>query len=414
MFNILTVSEINRLSKIALEENFDDLCVEGEISNITYHISGHIYFTIKDSKSSLKVVIFNYRSRNIPDNLKHGDSIQIIGRLTIYEGTGQYQMIATNLENMNTHGDLHRKFLEIKNRLHAKGYFDEARKKNIPVSFNIGVITSEKGSVFSDIVRTAKARFPNINIFLYSASVQGDLAEEELIKGVEFFKDKEYIDTIIIGRGGGSFEDLNAFNSEKLAESIFNCSKPIISAVGHETDYVISDLVADVRASTPTQAAVIATLDITKLKISLDTDFKKFYNNLNNISSKIKDNLNSRLSNLNTNIFNRLERSKELILLKKKNYVFTRYYESLHGYILSLDNSYDRLNLLLNSKLDKAKYSVLSKISNIKNLNPLNVLERGYSVTTKGDKIIYKGSELKKDDLIETKFPDKKVLSRVI
>lgn len=390
---ILSVSDANRIAKNIMEVNSpDSLSVLGEISNITYHTSGHLYFTIKDSKSYLKCLVFSYKNKGIESTLKHGDSVKISGRLTIYEATGQYQIVGIFVEKEDNKGNLYKKFLALKEKLQKKGYFDESLKKKIPLTFNLGVVTSLKGAVIRDIVTTAQSRFENINIFLVPAKVQGDGADKEIIEGIKLLNSIEYIDTIIIGRGGGSFEDLNAFNSEALAEAIHKSIKPIISAVGHETDYMISDMVADARAFTPTHAAALA------------------------VPSK-KDmiiNINDRREKLNRNLKLKVK-SLEIALQNKTNsYILKNFVDDLSNRRVHIDQIRDKIQNIVKNNISKEKETFGHKLEMLKNLNPINILSRGYSLIEKNNKVINSSKEIKKGDKIDNIFFDGKVSSIVI
>lgn len=390
---ILSVSDANRIAKNIMEVNSpDSLSVLGEISNITYHTSGHLYFTIKDNKSYLKCLVFSYRNKGIESTLKHGDSIKISGRLTIYEATGQYQIVGTFVEKEDSKGDLYKKFLALKDKLQKKGYFDESLKKKIPLTFNLGVVTSLKGAVIRDIVTTAQSRFENINIFLVPAKVQGDGADKEIIEGIEILNSIEYIDTIIVGRGGGSFEDLNAFNSEILAEAIHKSKKPIISAVGHETDYMISDMVADARAFTPTHAASLAV-----------PSKKDMITNINNLREKLNRNLKLKVESLKISLKNRTN-----------SYILKNFADDLSNRRVHIDQMRDRIKNIIENNISMEKEKFGHKLEILKNLNPINILSRGYSLIEKDNKVINSSKDIKKGDKIDNIFSDGKVSSIVI
>lgn len=413
MSDTLTVSSLNRLAKNILESNSPNmLSVEGEISNITYHVSGHLYFTIKDDRSSIKAVAFSYRSKNISSELKHGDNVKLFGRLTIYETTGQYQFLCSFIEENSGFGELYKKFLELKEKLSIKGYFDEERKRKIIPSLNIGVVTSEKGAVIRDIITTAKSRAKNVSITLYPALVQGNSAKE-VIEGIEYFNNSD-VDLIIIGRGGGSFEDLNLFNSEALAETIISSSKPIISAVGHETDFVISDFVADVRAATPTQAAVLAVLDVASFKEQLDNKFSFLNRHLNNFTKSYRQHVDNIRKNIKRDFERYISNMKDLLKSKRDSFILKNFPDSVKSNYIFLDESLRRLNLKILSNIDSKKINFAHKIEILKGLNPLNILSRGYSMTYVNGKNINSIKYVKKDDEIETKLNDGSLISKVI
>lgn len=387
-----SVSDVNKIAKYILENSTPEgISVIGEISNLTYHVSGHMYFTIKDERACLKCVAFSYKARGIPSDLKHGEEVKVFGKLTLYEASGQYQALCEAVERRDKKGDLYANFLKLKDRLSKEGCFDDINKKEIPLSFHIGVVTSEKGAVIRDIISTARAKFENVNITLYPATVQGEGADLQIIAGIEVLSQIEDIDTIIIGRGGGSFEDLNCFNSEELAYTIFNCKKPIISAVGHETDFVISDWVADRRAATPTQAADMAVPSKNDLLQALDMR---------------SDSLNKRLMNF-------IQTLKESLNNKANSYVLKNFLEQVSERKLSLQSAEKNALQVFLHKLEMAKAQLMPKIQVLKSLNPDNVIKRGYTMTLKEGKVIH-AKDLKEGDRIETRFKDGKIKSEVV
>ena len=261
MEKIYTVTEFNRMVKNYIDDidDFQEFFIEGEISNITYYKSGHLYFSIKDTKSQIKCAAFNYKMKKIPEDLKEGDAIKLFGDVGFYEARGDFQVLARYIEKQNSLGALYAKLEKVKAKMQELGYFDEKYKKRLPqFPKNIGVVTALTGAALQDIIKTTRKRFDTINIYIYPAKVQGQGAEQEIIKGIETLNKIEEIDLIIAGRGGGSIEDLWAFNDEDVAMAFFNSKKPIISAVGHEIDFLLSDLTADKRAATPTQAIELA------------------------------------------------------------------------------------------------------------------------------------------------------------
>lgn len=252
---IYTVSEITRLVKLELETAFPLLWVEGEISNFHRHSSGHLYFTLKDEQSQLRTVMFRAEAREVTFELKDGLKVICRGRLNVYEPRGEYQLIVDLVEPKGK-GALQLAFEQLKEKLRAEGLFDPARKKKLPLfPRKVGIVTSPRGAAIVDILRTLERRFARLHVLLYPARVQGEGAAEEIVEGIDYLGRQPDIDVIIVGRGGGSIEDLWAFNEEKVARAISRCPIPVISAVGHEVDFTIADFVADIRASTPSVAA---------------------------------------------------------------------------------------------------------------------------------------------------------------
>lgn len=274
-FDIPSVSELTQQIKNILEQNFRDILVEGEISNVKQSRNGHYYFTVKDDEAQLPCVIWRSTASRLEIELKDGQQVVLGGDIQVYPPHGRYQMIVTLVQQAGI-GRLQKKFEELKKKLQEEGLFDEEAKKPLPpYPFRIGVITSSAGAAFHDIQSTFQQRWPVATIFLHHASVQGMQAAGELVKAIEYFdRQDEPVDLIIIGRGGGSLEDLWPFNEEVVARAIFNCTIPVVSAVGHEVDFSISDFVADARAATPTQAVIISTPDINELRFQIEDDIK--------------------------------------------------------------------------------------------------------------------------------------------
>jgi exodeoxyribonuclease VII large subunit len=255
---ILTVSQLTTEIKDVLESSFDEVWVEGEVSNLRRPPSGHLYFTLKDERSQIRGVLFKQQSRLLRFELEDGQYVICWGRVGIYERRGEYQLILDYVEPKGI-GSLQLAFEQLKERLAAEGLFDEARKRPLPLlPKRIGIVTSPTGAVIRDMLHILRRRFENIEVLLYPVKVQGEGAAVEIASGINYLGASEGVDVIIVGRGGGSLEDLWAFNEEVVARSIFACPIPVISAVGHETDFTIADFVADVRAPTPSAAAELA------------------------------------------------------------------------------------------------------------------------------------------------------------
>lgn len=270
-FDVPSVSDLTSRIKSLLEHNFRDILVEGEISNVSQSRNGHYYFTVKDDDAQLPCVIWRGMAERLNVDLRDGQQVVLGGDLQVYPPHGRYQMIVSLVQQAGT-GKLQQKFEQLKRKLEAEGMFRDERKKPLPpYPFRIGVITSSTGAAFHDIRSTFEHRWPAATLYLYHASVQGLNAAGELAKGLEYFANQlNPVELIIIGRGGGSLEDLWPFNEEPVARAIYNSPIPVISAVGHEVDYSISDFVADARAATPTQAAVIAAPDIHELRYQIE------------------------------------------------------------------------------------------------------------------------------------------------
>ncbi|WP_234571433.1 exodeoxyribonuclease VII large subunit [Rhodohalobacter sp. 614A] len=274
-FDVPSVSELTDQIKNILESNFRDILVEGEISNVNQSRNGHYYFTVKDDSAQLPCVIWRSTASRLDVELQDGQQVVLGGDIQVYPPHGRYQMIVTLVQQAGI-GRLQKKFEELKKKLQDEGLFDDSIKKPLPpFPFRVGVITSSTGAAFHDIQSTFQQRWPVATLYLHHASVQGMQAAGELVKALEYFERQENpVDLIIIGRGGGSLEDLWPFNEEIVARAIHKCAIPIVSAVGHEVDFSISDFVADARAATPTQAVIISTPDINELRFQIEDDVK--------------------------------------------------------------------------------------------------------------------------------------------
>ena len=277
----LTVSQLNAYIKASFDHdlNLKNLCICGEISNFKKHFpSGHLYFSLKDSVSVVRAVMFSGQASKVAFELKDGMSVIVFGRVSCYEPSGQYQIYVESIQPEGI-GSVYLAFEQLKNKLLREGLFDENFKKPIPkYPKAIGVVTSKTGAVIHDIKAVVGQRYPLCEIILYPAEVQGEKAEKEIVDGIEYFNRYSKVDVIIIGRGGGSIEDLWAFNKESVARAVFSSQIPIISAVGHETDVTICDFVADKRAVTPSQAAEFAVPDINSVRILVDDLFRRIAN----------------------------------------------------------------------------------------------------------------------------------------
>ena len=260
----ISVSQLNRRARSLLEQGIAKLWVEGEISNIARPASGHVYFSLKDDSAQIRAAFFRQRQRGPTLNLKNGDLVLVFGRVSLYEARGDYQLIVEQIEPAGE-GALKREFDRLKKKLAAEGLFDEARKQPLPaLPARIGIVTSPSGAAVRDVLTVLKRRFPAVPAIVYPAAVQGEAAPGELIAALERAADRDECDVLIVGRGGGSLEDLWAFNDEGLARAIADCPIPIVSAVGHEVDVTIADFVADLRAPTPTAAAELVVPDSTE------------------------------------------------------------------------------------------------------------------------------------------------------
>jgi exodeoxyribonuclease VII large subunit len=424
---ILTVSELTQEIKDLLELKFPDVWVEGEISNLRIPPSGHIYFTLKDNFSQIRAVLFKMQARTIKFVPKDGFHIICQGRISLYEKRGEYQLILTAMEPKGI-GALQLAFLQLKERLEKEGLFDPTHKKKIPmVPQKIGIITSPTGAVIRDMLHIIHRRYENIHISLYPVRVQGEGASLEIAEGIEYFNHRMEVEVIIIGRGGGSFEDLLAFNEEVLARAVYRSHIPIISAVGHETDYTISDFVADLRAPTPSAAAELVVKEKWELRNEIDY-FK------NRLESQISQNLQEDRMNLShlkkrlrdprkrieeqflkvDDLVNRIDLSISWILKQKK----TKYYHFIENlYLRSPIQRIKSLQLLVSQIRRGLEQNIRHFIEiyrqkekgilgRLDSLSPLAILQRGYSITRKipSLKILTNATHVRKGEKVEVRL----------
>lgn len=380
---IYTVSEFNKIVKNYLEENSDlqEFFLKGELSGVNYYRSGHLYFTLKDTKCQVKCAAFSYKYKKIPEDLKEGDAVKIFGDVGFYENRGDFQVLVRHIEKEDKIGELYRKLEQVKQDFESKGYFSPLYKKSLPkYPRAIGVVTSLNGAALHDIIKTTRKRMKNIDIYVYPAKVQGPGAVEEIVKGIETLDKIDEIDLIIAGRGGGSIEDLWAFNEEQTALAFFNCKKPIISAVGHEIDFLLTDFTADVRAATPTQSIEIA------VPVRADID-SMLENRKRYLTSLIKAKFDSSRKEL--------ENLKSAYVLKNFARETDRYRDEIVGKERELVRAFQIF-------LERKKQNLVLKTEKVINLNPLLTLSRGYSITRKEGEILKDTASLKVGDEVST------------
>uniref|UniRef100_A0A7C3N5L0 Exodeoxyribonuclease 7 large subunit n=1 Tax=candidate division WOR-3 bacterium TaxID=2052148 RepID=A0A7C3N5L0_UNCW3 len=403
---VFTVTELTEILKETISKKFPSLIkITGEITNWTLSSSGHIYFSLKDENSIIKSII--WRTTNIKKDFKDGDKVVATGYLTIYEKQGTYQIIITEMK-ISGIGELYEKFLKLKEKLEKEGLFDKERKKKLPeYPLSIGIITSETGSVIHDIENILKRRAPYLKKYLFPALVQGEGSEKSIINGLKYFNKKNNVDVIIIARGGGSFEDLFVFNDETLAREIAKSKIPVISAVGHETDFTICDFVSDLRAPTPSAAAEIVVKNIDDIFDFLSRSKKELKKELKNkIDQMKKDFLNlkknffiSSLAPLNKKkekigfLLEEMENSVERkikIIKNRKEYLKNEILKSSPmlkilekaKFVGMIKND---LNNVIKTRFERIKKEAEILRSNLNNLNPKEILKRGYSITLTED-----------------------------
>ena len=367
--NAITVSELNGIVKNTIENNrlLSGITVKGEISNFTDHRSGHLYFSLKDSESQLKAVMFRTSRERLKFMPENGMKVLARGTVSVFTRDGTYQLYVSSLEPDGL-GALYLAYEQLKAKLEAEGLFDPYRKKQIPkYPTAIGVITSPTGAAVRDIINVIGRRYPYAALYLYPALVQGDGAEESLCRGIEYFNSSKLVDTVIIGRGGGSIEDLWAFNSERLARLIYSADVPVISAVGHETDFTICDFVADLRAPTPSAAAELAVPDRRELAMRVDA---------------LQDRLDAALIAQANNASMRLNTVLNSQAFQRPDLVFIDKHIRLDSLNTGIKGAVDGVLTNANTRA-RLLYGKLDALS------PLSVLSRGYAVV-EGEGRIYK------------------------
>lgn len=384
----ITVSDLNKYmkEKIAEDEYLNNILIKGEISNFKNHYTGHMYFTLKDEKSLIKCIMFKSYATKLTFMPKDGMKVMILGSVSVFERDGVYQIYARAMEEDGL-GDLYTKYQELKKRLEQQGLFEEEHKMKIPMMPRvIGVLTSQTGSVIRDIINVSTRRNTNVYIRLLPVPVQGEGAAEKISNGIEYMNKNKLADVLILARGGGSLEDLWPFNEEIVAHSIYNSEIPIISAVGHETDFTIADFVADLRAPTPSAAAELAVPDIYEVKRKIET----YQDRLRNSLIKKLELMNLRYEKcMSSSVF------KEPLRKINDNYI-------------KLDNCIKQIENSIKVKHEKEKTKYIELIAKLDALSPLKTLYRGYSITEKNNKVIKSKEELKTNDLIEIRFIDGK------
>ena len=412
----LTVSQINAYinKKLKQDVNLKNIYVRGEISNYKTYPSGHSYFTLKDKKSQISAVMFKGSKRFLKFEPKNGMKVIIKGKVEVYEANGKYQLYAARITEDGI-GELHIAFEQLKKKLEKEGLFDDAHKKEIQkYPKRIGVITAQTGAAIRDIITTIKKRYPICEILVFSTLVQGDMAAEQIVRQIRFSQ-KFDIDTLIVGRGGGSIEDLWPFNEEIVAREIYACKTPVISAVGHEIDYTISDFVADKRAPTPTGAAVLAVPDLNEVKFKIGQIKDRINKNIQNklMQNKTKlDNISQKqifknpesiyeIKEMNLdNLISKLDFASKSIITENKNKLF------------KLENSVILKNPEEITKQKRIKFE--KNINKLEILNPLVTLKRGYTIAKIGEKVISSSKDVKRGDELDIEFDDGTINTKVI
>lgn len=386
---IHSVSEVNNFIKQLLASTpiLSSIMVRGEISNFKCYASGHCYFTLKDASSALKCVMFRSQAQHLRFQPVNGLSVIASGNIAVYERDGVYQLYVDSLAPEGK-GDLALAYEQLKNRLAAEGLFAKDRKKALPkFPKKIGVVTSLSGAVLRDIYHVTKRRWPAVQLVLYPVQVQGEFSAKQVALAIEFFNTKYAVDVMIVGRGGGSMEDLWSFNEEVVVRAIAASKIPIISAVGHETDFSLADFAADVRAATPSQAAELAVPDRDELK-------RYVVRMQRQLAQMARRELNERRLRLQACQKNKLLQRPELLLADRRQ---------------RLDNLISKLRQCLDENITVKNHQLSLALEKLSVLNPAKTLQRGFALVEHGGKIVTRVQEVKKGDKLQLTFSDGKV-----
>ena len=394
-YNPITVTDLNKYikSKIDSDEMLNNVLVKGEISNFKNHYTGHMYFTLKDENSLIKCVMFKTYTTHLSFMPKDGMKVIILGSVSVFERDGVYQVYAKAMKQDGL-GSLYEAYEKLKAKLSGEGLFDESHKKKIPfMPKTIGALTSNTGAVIRDIINVSTRRNPNVHIRLYPVPVQGAGAAEKIAEGIEFMNKNNLADVLIIGRGGGSLEDLWPFNEEIVARAIYNSKIPIISAVGHETDFTIADFVADLRAPTPSAAAELAVANI--------------------------DDVKSTLFLYNTRYKNALKKKLQLMRLSYEKCMarqaFKNPTQKINEQYMVIDMKVKAMQNKIQLKLKEERTKFIKQVSKLDTLSPLKTLARGYSIVTdSSNKIIKSVKDLKEDQNINIRLADGEKQAKVL
>ncbi len=394
-YNPISVSQLNKYVKDKFEQDeyFSNVLVEGEISNFKNHYTGHMYFTLKDDKSLIKSIMFKTYTGHLDFVPQDGMKVIILGSVSVFERDGTYQLYAKAMKQVGKVGDLRAAYEELKQKLEKEGLFDQVHKKPIPMMpQTIGVLTSNTGAVIRDIINVSTRRNPNVHIRLFPVPVQGEGAAKKIAEGIEFMNKHNLADVLIVARGGGSLEDIWPFNEEVVARAIYESKLPVISAVGHETDFTIADFVADLRAPTPSAAAELAATDINELKLKLK-----------NYQNRYKQSL---------------VRKIQLMKLRYEkcmaNKAFTGALQKVNEKYMLIDIKVKSIEHSIKQKMQQEKSKAQNIILKLDSLSPLKTLARGYGIVSKNGVIIKSTKQLKKEDEICIRMQDGEKKARII
>lgn len=382
----ISVTDLNKYikDKVASDEYLNNVLVKGEISNFKHHYTGHLYFTLKDDNSLIKCIMFKSFTANLKFTPKDGMKVMVFGTVSVFERDGVYQIYCKAMQEEGM-GSLYKAYEELKKKLELEGLFSMEHKKKLPFMPRVvGVLTSQTGSVIRDIINVSTRRNPNVYIRLFPVPVQGEGAGEKIADAIKFMNDKGLADVLILARGGGSLEDLWPFNEEVVARAIYASNIPIISAVGHETDFSISDFVADLRAPTPSAAAELAVADTSELQLKLE--------------------------NYKTRYKLALKKKVELMRLQYEKCMARRVFkeplQEINEKIIRLDMIVKNMQNSMVNRYKDSKNEMIKAISKLDALSPLKTLTRGYVITQKEGSIVKSVNDIEKDDEVELRFID--------
>ena len=414
--NYISVGALTRYIKYKIDNdvNLNEVYIKGEISNFKRHSRGHFYFTIKDEESRINAIMFASSTKNVAFEPVDGTKVLVKGRISVFEQTGNYQIYVSEMMEDGV-GNLYALYEKLKADLKKEGLFEQEHKKEIPkIPSRVGVVTAPTGAAIRDIISTINRRFPLCEVILFPSLVQGNGAKEDIVRNIKL-ADSYNLDTLIVGRGGGSIEDLWAFNEEIVARAIYECNTPVISAVGHEVDFTIADFVADKRAATPTGAAELAVPskeELKKIIKQLELRNTKNINNLLNYNMTILNRIkNSYILKNPMSIYEIKEQKLSNTIEKINNYILNyldnkknKYYSIRDSYILKYPNKiYEKKEIKYNSLIEKLEV-----------LNPMNTLKRGYSITKIEDKVLTSIKDVNVEDNINVLLENGSINAKVV
>ena len=412
----ISVSQLTKYIKYKIDNDvhLDEVFLKGEISNFKAHSRGHLYFTLKDETSRINAIMFSSSASKLKFMPQDGMKVLVTGKISVFEANGAYQIYVSDMLEDGV-GNLYIAFEQLKSKLEAEGLFDPKYKKPIPkIPNRIGVITAPTGAAIKDIISTIKRRWPLCEVLLFPSLVQGEYAKEDIVRQIERASTYD-IDTLIVGRGGGSIEDLWPFNEEVVARAIFECPIPVISAVGHEVDFTISDFVADLRAPTPTGAAEMA--------VPMAIDVVNYLNQLNIRLNKVINNQVFNYRERLNSIYSRNLFKNPMIIYQTKELLFDSIIERLKHSTTNLVNIKSKQLIEIkgsyifkspNKLLDNKTNKYINLISKLETLSPLLTLQRGYTITKKDGKVINSSKKIKKGDKLNIEFSDGSIDTEVL